>query len=154
MEGIGVEPPISFRSQVVPLLSKLGCNSGGCHGKASGQNGFKLSLFGFDADFDYDAIVKEGRGRRVFPAAPEQSLLLLKAAGAVPHGGGKRLQAGLAEYQLLRRWIEQGMPPGSADDPDARAHRSVCPSQRSAAPARRAADARHRLLHRRLAAAT
>ena len=64
----GVEPPISFPNQVVPIFTKAGCNAGGCHGKASGQNGFKLSLLGFDARFDYDAIVKEARGRRVFPA--------------------------------------------------------------------------------------
>ena len=64
---------VDFRTEVMPLLSKLGCNAGGCHGKASGQNGFKLSLFGFDADFDYAAIAREARGRRVFPAAPERA---------------------------------------------------------------------------------
>src|SRR6266550_3285394 len=61
---------VDFKTEIVPLLSKHGCNSGGCHGKASGQNGFKLSLFGFDADADYAAITKEARGRRLFPAAP------------------------------------------------------------------------------------
>ena len=63
--------PLHFANDVEPILSRHGCNAGGCHGKASGQNGFKLSLFGFDPAFDYDALVKEGRGRRVFPAAPE-----------------------------------------------------------------------------------
>ena len=80
---------VDFRTEVEPFLSKLGCNAGGCHGKASGQNGFKLSLFGFDVDYDYAAITKEARGRRLFPAAPDRSLFLLKASGQVPHGGGK-----------------------------------------------------------------
>src|SRR6188508_1907415 len=75
--------PLHFANDIVPLLSRHGCNSGGCHGRALGQNGFKLSLFGFDADFDYNAIVKEARGRRVFAAAPDSSLMLLKASGRV-----------------------------------------------------------------------
>ena len=78
---------VDFATQVEPLLSRFGCNAGGCHGKASGQNGFKLSLFGSDPAFDHEAIVREARGRRIFPAAPAQSLLLLKATGQVPHGG-------------------------------------------------------------------
>ncbi|MGC4007467.1 MAG: hypothetical protein QM811_31830 [Pirellulales bacterium] len=111
------ERPISFRSQIVPVFSKFACNSGGCHGKASGQNGFRLSLLGFDADFDYMAIVKAGRGRRVFPAAPDNSLLLQKAVGSLPHGGGQRIKPESEEYKIVRRWIEQGMPPGTKDDP-------------------------------------
>ncbi len=110
-------PPVHFGNDVVPLFSKLGCNSGGCHGKASGQNGFKLSVFGFDPQADYDALVKESRGRRVFPAAPEQSLVLRKPTGQSPHGGGKRIELGSADYQLLKAWIEQGMPFGKADAP-------------------------------------
>src|SRR5438270_152559 len=90
-EKCDVNLPINFGNQVVPIFTKLGCNSGGCHGKASGQNGFKLSLLGFEPDFDYAALVKEARGRRVNPSAPELSLLLLKASGTVAHGGGKRL---------------------------------------------------------------
>ena len=78
---------VDFRTEVMPLLSKHGCNAGGCHGKQSGQNGFKLSLFGFDTAFDYEAIAKEARGRRLFPANPDASLFLVKAAGKVPHGG-------------------------------------------------------------------
>ena len=77
------EKPLHFRNDIVPLLTRHGCNSGGCHGKASGQNGFKLSLFGFDSDFDYHALVHEARGRRLFPASPENSLLLIKATGKV-----------------------------------------------------------------------
>ncbi|HZU35874.1 MAG TPA: S-layer protein, partial [Gemmataceae bacterium] len=83
--------PLHFTNDIEPILTRRGCNAGGCHGKASGQNGFKLSLFGFDPSFDYNAIVKEARGRRVFPAAPDQSLFLAKPAGRLPHGGGKRL---------------------------------------------------------------
>jgi hypothetical protein len=108
---------IDFANDVVPLLSRYGCNAGGCHGKASGQNGFKLSLFGFDPAFDYDAIALAARGRRVFPASPEQSLLLLKATGAVPHGGGERLDQASEPYQLLLRWIEQGLPTSSPQAP-------------------------------------
>ncbi len=108
---------LSFTNDIVPVLSKLGCNSGNCHGKAIGQNGFKLSLFGFDPDFDYAALVHEGLGRRVSPAAPDDSLMLLKATGTMPHGGGVRLTPDSESYRLLRRWIEQGMPSGRDDEP-------------------------------------
>jgi hypothetical protein len=109
--------PVSFANQVLPVFTKLGCNSGGCHGKQSGQNGFRLSLLGFDPDTDYDTLVHEGRGRRVFPNAPDASLLLLKGAGIVPHGGGKKLEPDSGEYRLVRRWIAAGMPRGSEKDP-------------------------------------
>src|SRR5262249_9560535 len=102
--------PVSFERDVVPLLTRAGCNAGACHGKARGQNGFQLSLLGFDRDFDHAAITKEARGRRVFPAAPEQSLLLLKPSGQLAHGGGKRLDRGDAGYEILRRWIAAGTP--------------------------------------------
>ncbi len=113
-----VPVPISFRNQVVPLFTKLGCNSGGCHGKATGQNSFKLSLFGFDADFDYNAVTKEARGRRIFPAAPESSMLLMKAAGTSPHGGGRRAATDSPEYDVMLRWVLQGTPAGSVTDPN------------------------------------
>src|SRR5204862_5309081 len=109
--------PINFELDVVPILTRAGCNAGACHGKARGQNGFQLSLLGFDADFDYAAITQEARGRRVFPAAPEQSLLLRKPTGQVAHGGGKRLELGSADYEVLRRWIADGLPRKSADAP-------------------------------------
>ncbi len=108
--GFGSNRPVDFGREIVPLLSRMGCNAGGCHGKASGQNGFKLSLFGFDAAFDHAALTREARGRRIFPAAPDHSLLLLKATGQVPHGGGKRMQKDSSEYQLFRRWIAAGAP--------------------------------------------
>ncbi len=112
-----VNLPINFGNQIVPIFTKLGCNSGGCHGKASGQNGFKLSLLGFEPEVDFIALKKEGRGRRVFPEAPDNSLLLLKATGQVAHGGGKRLEPNSDEYKLIRRWIAAGMPFGQPTDP-------------------------------------
>src|SRR5262249_2558389 len=87
------------------------------HGKAIGQNGFKLSLYGFDPEQDYAAIVHEGHGRRVSPAAPDDSLLLLKATGKMAHGGGGRFTVDSDAYRLLRRWRGQGMPWGRADAP-------------------------------------
>ena len=108
---------LRFVNDVVPILSKSGCNSGGCHGRAIGQNEFKLSLYGFNPEFDYAALVHEGLGRRVSPAAPDESLILLKASGAMPHGGGVRFRPDSEAYRLLRRWIEQGMPAGEHDDP-------------------------------------
>jgi hypothetical protein len=116
-EHVGENLPINFGNQVVPIFTKLGCNSGGCHGKASGQNGFKISLLGFEPEVDYTALVKEARGRRVFPAAPDQSLLLLKATGSMAHGGGRRMEVGSDEYKLIRRWIAAGLPFGKKDDP-------------------------------------
>ena len=117
VRGFGKGRSVDFRTEVMPLLSKHGCNAGGCHGKASGQNGFKLSLFGFDTDFDYAAITREARGRRIFPAAPDQSLFLVKAAGKVPHGGGKRLPPESADYQVVRQWVVAGTPASAPDAP-------------------------------------
>src|SRR5436853_579255 len=82
-------------------------------GKARGQNGFQLSLLGFDRDFDHAALTKEARGRRIFPAAPDKSLLLLKPTGQVAHGGGKRLELNEPAYEMLRHWIAGGAPLGS-----------------------------------------
>lgn len=117
VEGFGHVEAINFSNQIIPIFTKLGCNAGGCHGKASGQNGFKLSLLGFYPNEDHEHLVKEDRGRRLFPAAPERSLLLTKATNTVAHGGGMRLQLGSYEYQKLARWIGQGMPYGQATDP-------------------------------------
>ena len=108
--------PVSFPNQVVPIFTKLGCNGGGCHGKAAGQNGFKLSLLGFEPREDFEHLVNEGRGRRLFPADPAQSLLLTKAINVSPHGGGQRLQADSHEYRVMLRWIAQGMPYGNDTD--------------------------------------
>jgi hypothetical protein len=126
----GNDPLVNFPNQIVPIFTKQGCNSGGCHGKASGQNGFKLSLLGFEPSEDFEHLVKEARGRRLFPASPELSLLLRKAVGDVPHGGGTRLEADSHSYRLLRRWILQGMPYGSDSDPTV-ARIEVFPQQRT-----------------------
>jgi hypothetical protein len=128
-EAYGQDLPINFPNQVVPIFTKLGCNGGGCHGKASGQNGFRLSLLGFEPELDYTTLVKESRGRRLFPAAPDASLLLLKATGTIAHAGGKRMEVGSDEYNLIRRWIASGMPLGKPSDPVV-ARISVFPAHR------------------------
>ncbi len=109
--------PLNFVNDIVPILTKSSCNSGGCHAKAvTGQRGFRLSLLGFEPEEDYEHIVKEGKGRRVFRPAPEQSLFLLKAANIMPHGGGKKLDPNSEGYRTIVRWIAQGMPYGSTND--------------------------------------
>jgi hypothetical protein len=110
VRGIARPAPVSFEHQIIPILTKAGCNTGGCHGKAEGQNGFKLSVFGFDPAADHQALLMEGRGRRVFLPAPEHSLLLRKATSAVPHGGGLKIEPGGLRYRRLLRWITEGAP--------------------------------------------
>ncbi len=123
---------INFANQIVPIFTKTGCNSGGCHGKSGGQNGFRLSLLGFEPTEDYEWLVRESRGRRLSPAAPERSLFLLKATATLPHGGGKRLEVGSSDYKLLARWISEGMPYGNASDPKV-ASIEVTPSEQTMA---------------------
>jgi hypothetical protein len=115
--GVDRPTPISFPRDIVPILSKTGCNTGGCHGKAEGQNGFKLSVFGYDPHGDFAALTQEGRGRRVFTAAPDRSLVLLKATAAEPHGGGQRMTADDLRYRRLRRWIQEGAQYLTTDAP-------------------------------------
>ncbi len=100
--------PIDFERDLQPILNHAGCNTGPCHGKARGQNGFQLSLLGFDSDFDFDSLTKEARGRRLDPSHPEASLLLRKPAGQMPHGGGVRLARESESYQLFLNWIKAG----------------------------------------------
>jgi Protein of unknown function (DUF1553)/Protein of unknown function (DUF1549) len=116
-KNIGENLPLNFTNQVVPIFTKLGCNSGGCHGKASGQNGFKISLLGFEPELDFQTLVKEGRGRRLLPTSPDASLFLLKATGQAPHGGGRKMDPASDEYKIVRRWIASGMPWGNEKDP-------------------------------------
>ena len=103
------EKPVSFVTDVQPVLGKLGCNAGTCHGAQAGKNGFKLSLRGYDSIYDYRALTDDLEGRRFNRAAPEKSLMLLKPAGAVPHQGGVTMIANDPNYELVRRWIAQGV---------------------------------------------
>jgi hypothetical protein len=108
---------VHFANDIVPIFNRFGCNTSGCHGKAEGQNGFRLSVFGFDPDADYVALTQESRGRRIVAAIPEQSLLLKKVSGGSPHGGGIRLPRDSFEFALLRDWIAAGAPEGRTDAP-------------------------------------
>ena len=105
------DPPaeVNFARDVVPALTKLGCNAGSCHGSFQGRGSFRLSLLGFDPAVDYEAIVVESRGRRIFAAAPDKSLLLMKPTGQVAHGGKKRLNVDSESYRVIRDWIAQGL---------------------------------------------
>lgn len=112
------EPAPSFRHDVLPILSQAGCNSGGCHGALAGKGGFRLSLFGYDAEADHFAITRELRGRRVEPTDPGSSLLLTKPTAALRHKGGKRFAVDSEEYRILASWIAAGCPPPRPDDPE------------------------------------
>ena len=102
-------PPPSFMRDVLPVLSKAGCNAGACHAKPDGQNGFKLTVFSFDPKADYRNITQDARGRRIFPAAPTESLLLLKATDTIPHEGGERFTKDSDAYRTIEQWIRSGM---------------------------------------------
>lgn len=102
-------PPVSFVRDVMPLLSHNGCNNGTCHGAAKGKNGFKLSLRGYDPDFDYELLIEDISGRRFNRAFPEQSLMLLKPTSEVPHKGGQVIVPGSRDYELIRQWIVEGV---------------------------------------------
>jgi len=130
--GVVADSP-TFERQVMPLLTARGCNVGGCHGKSGGQNGFALSLLGFDPEGDYRALVMQSRGRRVNPAAPEESLLLLKGTGQVPHGGGRKLDPGGADASVLRAWIAAGAPRDPPGTPRL-SHITISPEARPLAP--------------------
>jgi hypothetical protein len=110
-------PAVSFTKHVIPTLTKIGCNSGPCHGAASGKNGFSLTLRGYDPQADYYAITRQAAGRRVNKLEPARSLLLLKPTEVVPHMGGKRFEVGSPEYETLAIWLSSGMPGPSAADP-------------------------------------
>lgn len=101
---------LSFTQDILPVLSKAGCNLGSCHAKSSGQAGFKLSIFAYDPRGDYMELVKDSRGRRVFPALPEDSLLLQKSTVRVQHEGGQRFEPDSESAKTIAEWIRQGMP--------------------------------------------
>ena len=100
---------VDFMNDVKPLLSRLGCNGSSCHGKAEGQNGFKLSVFDADPEGDYHSITREVRGRRIMQTAPQASLFLRKGTGELGHGGGARMEKGSREYRVLHDWIRDGL---------------------------------------------
>jgi len=108
----------SFRNHVISVMSKVGCNSGACHGAAAGKNGFRLSLRGYDVKTDYTRLLHEGGGRRIERSHPARSLILMKPSMAIPHAGGLRLPANKRMYGVLSQWIASGMPAPS--DKDAR----------------------------------
>lgn len=108
---------MDFAADIAPILSRYGCNASGCHGALNGQADFKLSLFGYDPDADYEAIVKANDGRRVNLKSPEESLLLAKPAFTITHGGGQIIQKDSLEYKALRDWISAGAPQGKAGGP-------------------------------------
>jgi hypothetical protein len=122
----------TFERDIQPILTRAGCNAGACHGKARGQNGFQLSLLAFDHDADYAALTGEARGRRVFPANPDFSLLLRKASGQVPHGGGKKLPESDPAFAKLKAWVAAGCPRTPADAPKV-AKITVSPDRRQLA---------------------
>ena len=104
-----------FHRHVTAVFSKLGCNGGTCHGAVKGKNGFRLSLFGANPDLDFERLIHEYGGRRIDQFEPAQSLLLLKATGAVEHGGGRRMSTGSPEYRILLDWIAAGTPLDKGD---------------------------------------
>jgi len=107
--------PVSFDKDVMPVLTRTGCNTGSCHGAARGKDGFRASLFGFDPDGDYHRITHEIGVRRINLAIPEESLLLKKSIGSVPHTGGKRFDTGSDYYATMLEWLENGANPDPAD---------------------------------------
>src|ERR1051326_1088410 len=115
----GSESPkrVSFRNDVMAVLSKAGCNAGQCHGNANGKAGFKLSLRGQDPAWDYDALTRDMFGRRTNPEDSDQSLILLKPTTQIAHEGGQRFKQDSGEYQILRAWIAEGMPSDPPDTP-------------------------------------
>jgi hypothetical protein len=109
--------PWSFRHDVQTVLTKSGCNMGSCHGAQAGKKGFKLALRGYDHQMDYNTLTRQSKGRRVSLADPARSLILLKATGEIPHGGGTRFDDDSLEYRIVSEWIAEGAPPPRDDDP-------------------------------------
>lgn len=116
--GTGKTAPPRFVTDVIPVLTRAGCNQGACHGANSGKGGFKLSLLGYDPDFDYESITRAGGARRVTPASPANSLLLRKPVLAVPHKGGKIFNPDSPLYRVLRDWVARGMPAPEKTEPE------------------------------------
>jgi hypothetical protein len=114
--GVGEIAPVSFRNEVIPVLNRAGCNQGACHGTPNGKAGFKLSLRGYDPEFDYQVLTREAYGRRTNALDPDRSLILQKALTQVPHQGGQRFRAGSDEHKLLKAWIAEGLADDAAHE--------------------------------------
>src|SRR5262245_43188422 len=110
------EPAPSFRNQIIPILTKVGCNSGACHGALAGKGGLKLSLRGYDPEADHFVLTRQADARRVDRQEPAKSLMLQKPSRKLPHGGGKRLEADSEDYELILKLITAGAPGPRADD--------------------------------------
>lgn len=132
----------SFRHDVEPVFAKLGCNSGACHGALAGKGGFRLTLRGYDPNWDHFAITREARGRRIELSDPGRSLILAKPTGALAHKGGVRFEVDEEPYEILSGWIRQGAQPPTEDDARV-THIEVLPEQMLLAK-----DAQHELLVR------
>ncbi len=117
VRGMGEPFHWSFRNHVQAVLTRSGCNSGGCHGAEAGKNGFRLTLRGYGPEVDYDVLTRQAKARRIDKTAPQESLFLLKATGAVEHGGGVRFTVHSPEYRVIAEWIAAGLPPPAEDDP-------------------------------------
>ena len=116
VENFERNDPWSFRNHVEPVLTKAGCNQGACHGAAAGKNGFRLSLRGYAPEVDHLVLTRQALGRRIVPAAPAESLILLKATATIEHGGGVRFRPGSLEYRVVAEWIAAGSPGPSRSD--------------------------------------
>jgi hypothetical protein len=117
VEGAVAPYPLTFRNHVMPVLTRVGCNSGPCHGALAGKSGFKLTLRGYDPEADYLTLTRQATARRVNPVEPARSLMLLKPTLAVSHGGGRRFGVDSPEYRVLAQWIAAGTPAPSDADP-------------------------------------
>ncbi len=115
IEAATVAEPISFIKDVMPVFTKAGCNTGGCHGTSRGKDGFRLSLFGYDPDGDYHRLTREAIARRINLALPEESLILEKATRKVPHTGGELFTSDSEFYRTLLAWLRAGAPKDAPD---------------------------------------
>lgn len=135
VQGAETDTPVSFSREIVPIMTKAGCNQGACHGAQHGRGGFKLSLLGFDAQFDHAQIVQSAEGRRVVVSDAESSILLQKPTLAMDHKGGERFKVGSRSYNFIKRWLEDGVPEPGPKDPEVvalevwPAHRVMVPGE-------------------------
>jgi hypothetical protein len=117
VSGVQPKAAVSFRLDVMPILSRAGCNGGACHGAQYGQGGLKLSLFGYAPEEDYPEIVRDEQQRRISLLRPADSLLLRKPLLETSHGGGRRFDADSYDYEVLLRWLEADVPGPQKNEP-------------------------------------